>query len=104
MSLDIAAAPYLSLAQALAVAGRAHLPIQVMIVSAAPAEIAGQRVPHFVARRVRVLVQQRHGRHDLPRSAETALRAELVDHGLLALVQLAVNAFEAFDRRDRAAT
>src|SRR5688572_24194274 len=109
MSLDIAKAPsvsgyarFSSLTHALA-SGCAHDRVQVVVVRTAAAEVAGQRVPDLVARRRRVLVEQRDGRHDLARRAEPALWAELIDHRLLDLVQLAVRAFEALDRRDRAA-
>src|SRR6185295_19274659 len=85
------------LAHALA-GSRAHHRVQIVVVGSATTEIARQRVPHLVARRRRILVEQRDGRHDLTRRAETALRAELVDHRLLNLVQLAVRALEAFDR------
>src|SRR5215471_2191608 len=108
MSLDIVAAPYagarrrLGPAQVLAGARGGHHRVQVIVVRAAAAQVARQRVPRLVARRLRVRLEQRDRRHDLARGAEAALRAELVDHRLLHRMQLAVRPLEAFDRHDRA--
>src|ERR1700757_2931626 len=79
--------------------GGPHDRIEIVIIGAAAAEIAGERVTRFVASGLRIGLEQRHRRHDLPRRAEAALRRKLVDEGLLPLVQLAVRPLEPFDGR-----
>src|SRR5215470_6793244 len=81
-----------------------HDRVEIVIVRTAPTEIAGECVARLVARRLRIALEQRHGRHDLARRAEAALRRELVDEGLLHFVQLAVRTLEPFDGHDLAAT
>src|SRR5215831_6869599 len=84
--------------------GGPHDRIEIVIVGAAAAEIARERVARLVAGRLRIGLEQCHRRHDLTRRAEAALRRKLVDEGLLHLVQLTVRAFEPFDGRDLAPT
>ena len=66
---------------------------------------AAQRPGHPLADlrigRIRILVQQRLGRHDLPVLAEAALRDLLVNPGLLQGVQRAVLG-QSFERGDLA--
>src|SRR6516164_3561938 len=82
--------------------GRAHDGFQVMVVGPATAEVAGHGEARFIHGRLGVVLQQRNRRHDLAGGTEAALRTELLDHGLLHLVQLAVRALDAFDGRDLA--
>src|ERR1700712_1827447 len=60
------------------VACGAHDGIQIIVVSRAPAQVAGHRMARFFARGIRVALQQRHRSDHLARGAEAALRAELV--------------------------
>src|SRR5712691_5087243 len=81
-----------------------HDRVEIVVVGAAAAEIAGERVARLVAGRLRIGLEQRHARHDLAGRAEAALRSKLVDERLLHLVQLAVRTLEPFDGHDLAAT
>src|SRR5215510_9510851 len=81
-----------------------HDRVEIVVVSTAPTEIAGERVARLVTGRFRIGLEQRHRRHDLSRGAEAALRSKLVDEGLLHLVQLAIRTLEPFDGGDLAAT
>src|SRR5215510_16350845 len=81
-----------------------HDRIEIVIVGTAPTEIAGECVARLVARRLRIGLEQGHGRHDLARRAEAALRSKLVDERLLHLVQLAIRTLEPFDGHDLATT
>src|ERR1700681_4019312 len=78
----------------------AHDGLQVMIIGAAPAQIAGHCEPRLVNRGLRVVLQQGDGGHHLAGGTEAALRPQLLDHRLLHLVQFAVRAFDAFDGGD----
>ena len=69
-----------------------------MIVGAATAQIAGQRHADVITARRLVVVQKRHRRHDLTRSAEAALRSQFFDHGCLNGMQAAVFAFDEVDK------
>src|SRR5690606_10880963 len=71
----------------LQVAGRAHHRVQVIVVRAAAAEVAGHGLARLFPRRRGIFLQQRHGRDHLPRRAESALRAQFVDEGLLHWMQ-----------------
>src|SRR5580658_9514439 len=84
--------------------GRTHDASQVVVVGAAPAEIAGHREARLFHRRVRIVVQQRDSGHHLSAGTESALRSELGDECRLHLVQLAVRSLDAFDRGDLAVT
>src|SRR5439155_9083063 len=65
----------------------------------APAEVPAHRLVDVGVGRVRVLVEQGHGLHDLAGLAVTALGHVVVDPGLLDGVQL-VTLGQALDRRD----
>src|SRR6266849_9547949 len=84
--------------------GGAHHRIEIMIVGAAAAEIAGERKASLVARRFGVHLEERDRRHDLAGRAETTLRREFLDKGLLHRVQFAIAAFQPLDGRNLAAT
>src|SRR5215469_5613367 len=77
--------------------GGAHYRVEIMIVGAAAAEIAGHRVARLLARRLRIDFEQAHRRHDLARRAEAALRSKLFDESLLHRMEFAVRAFQPFD-------
>src|SRR6516165_7167693 len=82
--------------------GCAHDGSEIVVVGTASAEIAGHGEPRLVDRRLGVELQKGHGRDDLAGRTEAALRSELLDHGLLHLVQFAVRSFDAFDGGDLA--
>src|SRR6266566_9122027 len=84
--------------------GGAHHRIEIMVISAAAAEIAGERKAGLVARRFGVHLEERDPRHDLAGRAEAALGRELFDESLLHRVQFAIGAFQPLDGRDLAAT
>src|SRR5690349_9362872 len=73
----------------LRVARGAHDGVQVIVVGTAATQIAGHRMPRLLACGLRILLQQRHRRHHLPRRAEAALRTQLIDERLLHGMQLA---------------
>src|SRR5215212_9709087 len=73
----------------LEIAGRAHDGVQVVVVGAATAEVAGHRMARFLAAGLRVLLQQRYSGHYLPGCAEATLRRQFVHEGLLHRMQLA---------------
>src|SRR6185369_1469821 len=79
------------------VAGRAHYGVQVVVVSTTAEQVARHGMPGLLARGLRVLLQQGHGCHDLPRCAETTLRRQFVDEGLLHGMQFAIRAAQALD-------
>src|SRR5215468_5018296 len=83
--------------------GGAHHRIEIMIVGAAAAEIAGERETRLVARRLGVHLEQSDRRHDLARRTETALGREFLDEGLLHRMQFAVRAFPPLAGRNLAA-
>src|SRR5580693_8451194 len=83
--------------------GCAHDRVEIMVVGAASAEVAGQRVTHLVAGRFRIDLEKGNRRHDLAGSTEAALRRQLLDECFLHRMQLAVRAFEALDGGDLAA-
>ena len=64
--------------------------LQIIVIGATPAEIAGQRLAHLVDGRIRVGLEQRHRRHHLAGRAKAALRRQFGDEGLLHLVKFAV--------------
>src|SRR5690606_20070258 len=78
-------------------AGRAHHGIEVVVVGAAAAQVAGHGLARLLARGRGIPLQQRHRGHDLPRRAEAALRAQLLDEGLLHRVQRAIGPAQALD-------
>src|SRR5215468_218090 len=80
--------------------GCAHDGSQIVIVGPAPADIAGHCESRLVDRRFGVVLQQGHGRDDLARRTESALRPELLDHGFLHFVQFAIRPFDAFNGDD----
>ena len=71
-----------------------------MVVGAASAEIAGHGDARFLDRGFRVVLEQCHRGHDLSGGTEPALRPELLDHGLLHRMQLAVRSLDALDGDD----
>ena len=74
-----------------------------MIVRTTAAQVPRHRETRFTPRRVRIRLQQRHGRHHLTRGAETALWAQFIDHRLLDRVQLAIRPFYTLDGGNRPA-
>src|SRR4051794_39444325 len=78
----------------------AHDRLEVVIVGAAPAEIAGHRHACFLDRRFGIVFEQRNCGHDLTGRTEPALRSEFLDHGLLHRMQFAVRSFDTFDGDD----
>src|SRR3954454_18856517 len=70
-----------------------------VVVARAAADVALDRVPDLVVRRVVVPRKQVCGRHDHPRGAEPALQAVLLPEGVLERVQL-VALRHALDGRD----
>ena len=79
-----------------------HHRFNVVVVIRAAAQIAGHRCPNFIARRMRILHQQRLGDHQLPGGAVAALRRVMLDEGFLQRIELAVLG-QPFHRLDRAA-
>ena len=73
-----------------------------VLVAGAAAEIAGDALAYLALRRRRVVLQQRHRRHDHPRRAVAALEAVLFPEAVLQRMQVAVRR-EPLDRRDRRA-
>ena len=69
-------------------------------IRAAAAHVAAHRCVDVRIGRVRLLLEQRCGRHELAGLAVTALRDVVLDPCGLQRMQLAVGACEAFDRRD----
>src|ERR1700733_1972726 len=83
---------------------RPHDTFQVMVISAAPAEIAGHRDTRLLHGRMRVVFQECDSGHDLAAGTEAALRSQLGDECRLHLVKLAVRPFDALDGGDIAIT
>src|SRR5713226_7375129 len=73
-----------------------------LLIAGAAAETPGQRLADLIARRVRVLVEERLGGDQKSRCAVAALRGAEIGEGLLQRVQASVGD-EAFDGRDAAA-
>src|SRR6266478_1772342 len=73
---------------------RSHLrsgvehPADDLVITGAPAKIAGEPVTRLFFGRVQVLVEQRLGRDDEPRRAEAALQRRMFQEFLLHRVQL----------------
>src|SRR5258706_733187 len=84
--------------------GGAHHRIEIMVIGAAAAEIAGERKASLVARRFGSHLEERNRGHDLAGRAETALRRQFLDESLLHRVQFAIGAFQALNGGDLAAT
>ena len=70
--------------------GRRPAPPDDRLVAGAAADVAGERLDHVLAGRVRRVVEQRLGGHDHARRAEAALRGEAVEEGALQRMQHAV--------------
>src|ERR1041385_6187168 len=68
-------------------------------VRTAPAQVSAHRLVDVSVRRVRVLVEERHGLHDLASLAVATLRHVIVDPGLLHRVQVTAGG-EALNRGD----
>ena len=77
----------------------AHHRIQNLRVILAPAKISAYAVRQLSSRRIRILFQEPHRRHDEPRHAERALESLLIHHCLLHRMQRPVRRRQAFDRR-----
>ena len=67
-------------------------------VAGAAADIAVHVMDDLIARRFRIFIQQRFGRHDHAGRAEAALKSELVDKRLLDRMERAIGFLQAFDR------
>src|SRR5690606_24442621 len=78
-----------------------HDGFEIVVVGAAPAQIAGHRQTRFLDGGLGIRFQERHGRHDLAGGAVAALRPEFGDEGLLDRMQLAVRPGEALHGGDR---
>ena len=72
---------------------------RIFAVILAPAKISAYAVRQLSSRRIRVLFQEPHRRHDEPRHAERALESLLIHHCLLHRMQRPVRRRQAFDRR-----
>src|SRR5260370_30481120 len=72
-----------------------------VVVAGAAANVAGEVVPDFPPRRVRVFLEQLAHAHDHPRCAETALQSVMFMESRLDRMQGATTRCEAFDGRDR---
>src|SRR4051794_31064594 len=79
---------------------RPHDAFEIMVVGAAPAEIAGHREARLFHRRVRIVLQQSDRGHHLAAGTEAALRSKFRDECCLHLVQFAVRSLDALDRGD----
>src|SRR5438093_815588 len=73
-----------------------------VLVAGAAAEVARETLADLALRWRRVVLQQRHGRHDHPRRAEPALQPVLFPEAFLQRMQATVGR-EALDRGDRRA-
>ena len=80
----------------------AHQRGEDLVVVLAAAQVAGHAVRQFLARRVRVGLEEADRCHHESRHAERALEALLVHHRALDRMQLAIGGREPFDRRDAA--
>src|SRR5712671_822310 len=80
----------------------AHDGLQIVIVGAAPAEIAGHRHACFLDRRFGIVFEQGNCGHHLTGRAEPALRSEFLNKSLLHRMQFAVRSFDTFDGDDLA--
>lgn len=69
------------------VSGRLH-GADNLVVTGAPAEVAGEVKADVLFRRSRVFVQQRFGLHDEPRRANSALQCRPLQKGVLNFVQV----------------
>ena len=70
-----------------------------MLVASAATEVARDTLADLPLRRLRIVLQQGHGRHDHPRRAVAALEAVLLPEALLQRVQVTVGR-EALNRGD----
>ena len=68
-------------------AGRRHDGFENLLIGGAAAQVASERRPGLVFRRIRHPIEQRLGGHDLPRCAEAALEAAVLDERLLDRMQ-----------------
>src|SRR5262249_30823478 len=82
--------------------GCAHDGFEVVVVGAAPADVAGHGASRLVNRGLGVVLQERDGGDHLTRRTEAALWPEFLDHRLLHRVELAARPLDAFDRGDLA--
>src|SRR5688572_21679796 len=73
-----------------------------VLITRAAAQIAGDTFADLALRRRRVVVQQRHCRHDHSRRAEAALKPVLLPEALLQGMQLTLRG-KPLDRGDRGA-